>query len=149
MAFLAAAFGIDAADPRRDRATTCTWCCEVVPMSSPLVHAVHVGEPGPASQCGRTAAPEPKNASTIWRGDRPCGGGCFGLRASDKGFLPISVTTYLELLDWTGRRLRSDKVGSLPDHLCPIHRRTGVDACGWCEVVSKFGRIFKRAAGTS
>ena len=71
-----------------------------------------------------------------------------GRRASDKGFLPISVTAYLELLDWTGRQLRSDKVGSIPGHLSPILRRIGVDARGWCDVVTKFGRIFKRAAGT-
>ncbi len=69
--------------------------------------------------------------------------------SSDRGFLPISVTAYLELLDWTGRQLRSDKVGSIPGRLSPVLRRIGVDARGWCDVVTKFGRIFKRAAGTS
>ena len=72
----------------------------------------------------------------------------WGTRASDKGFLAVSLTAYLELLDWTGRQLRAGKVGSVPGHLSPILRRIGVDARGWCEVVSKFGRIFKRAAGT-
>ena len=71
-----------------------------------------------------------------------------GRRASLKGFLPVSMARYLELLDWTGRQLRAEKVGSIPVHLAPILQRIGLDALGWCDVVRKFGRIFKRAAGT-
>ncbi len=71
-----------------------------------------------------------------------------GRRASSKGFLSISMERYLELLDWTGRQLRRDKVGAIPDHLQPILTRIGLDTHGWCDVVKKFGRIFKRAAGT-
>ncbi|TWU10983.1 transposase [Allorhodopirellula heiligendammensis] len=71
-----------------------------------------------------------------------------GRRASSKGFLPVSMVRYLELLDWTGRQLRADKIGSIPAHLNPILQRIGLDTHGWCDVVRKFGRIFKRAAGT-
>ncbi|TWT71703.1 hypothetical protein [Crateriforma conspicua] len=71
-----------------------------------------------------------------------------GRRASSKGFLGISLVRYLELLDWTGRQLRSDKLGSIPKHLAPILSRIGVDTRGWCDVVRRFGRVFKRAAGT-
>jgi REP element-mobilizing transposase RayT len=71
-----------------------------------------------------------------------------GRRASRKGFLSISLARYLELLDWTGRQLRSGKRGIIPDHLAPILSRIGLDAGGWCEVVARFGRIFKRAAGS-
>ncbi|WP_413431585.1 transposase [Crateriforma spongiae] len=71
-----------------------------------------------------------------------------GRRASSKGFLSVSLSRYLELLDWTGRQLREDKAGSIPDHLAPILTRIGVDAHGWCDVVTRFGRVFKRAAGT-
>jgi REP element-mobilizing transposase RayT len=47
-----------------------------------------------------------------------------GRRASDKGFLSsISLTKYLELLDWTGRQVRSDKAGSIPTSLRPIRVR--------------------------
>ena len=31
-----------------------------------------------------------------------------GSRASDKGFLAMSLQAYLQLLDWTGRQLRRD-----------------------------------------
>ncbi len=71
-----------------------------------------------------------------------------GRRASSKGFLSVSMARYLELLDWTGRQLRADKIGSIPAHLQPILQRIGLDTHGWCDVVRKFGRIFKRAAGT-
>jgi hypothetical protein len=72
-----------------------------------------------------------------------------GRRASRKGFLPISFCEYLELLDWTGRQIRSDKRGSIPDHLSPILLRMGLDALDWCDLVKKFGRTFKRVTGTS
>ncbi len=32
--------------------------------------------------------------------------------------------------------------------VAPILSRIGLDARAWCDVVQKFGRVFKRAAGT-
>jgi REP element-mobilizing transposase RayT len=72
-----------------------------------------------------------------------------GRRASRKGFLPISLCEYLELLDWTGRQIRGDKRGSIPGHLSPILQRIDLDAPDWCDLVKEFGRTFKRVAGTS
>jgi REP element-mobilizing transposase RayT len=72
-----------------------------------------------------------------------------GRRASRKGFLPMSLPDYLELLDWTGRQVRTDKRGSIPEHLSPILTRIGLDAPQWCELVKDFGRTFKRVAGTA
>jgi len=71
-----------------------------------------------------------------------------GRRASWKGFLSVSLRTYLQLVDWTGRQIRRDKVGSIPDHLAPILKRIGLDASGWCELIQGFTRKFKRAAGS-
>jgi hypothetical protein len=34
--------------------------------------------------------------------------------------VPIEIKKYLLLLDWTGRELRRDKRGTIPDHLAPI-----------------------------
>ncbi len=70
-------------------------------------------------------------------------------RASQKGFLPISLTKYLELLDWTGRTLAKGKRGTIPAHLAPLLERLGIDGSGWCALVKNFGRLFKRAAGTA
>ncbi len=68
-------------------------------------------------------------------------------RASDRGFLPISLTKYLKLLDWTGRELRVGKRGSTPRDLSPILERLGINVELWLETVRHFGRWFKRAAG--
>ncbi len=71
------------------------------------------------------------------------------VRASDKGFLPIQVEHYAMLLDWTGRELRADKRGTIPDHLAPIMERLGLTRSNWVETVRGFGRMFKQAAGRS
>jgi len=72
-----------------------------------------------------------------------------GRRASLKGFLSMPLTKYLELLDWTGRQLRSANRGTIPAELAPILERLGLDAVGWCDLVQKFGKLFKRAAGAT
>ena len=71
-----------------------------------------------------------------------------GRRASRKGFLTCSVEGYVQLLDWTGRQLREGKVGSIPTDLEPILTRIGLEGGIWCELVNRYGRMFKRAAGT-
>jgi REP element-mobilizing transposase RayT len=71
------------------------------------------------------------------------------VRASDQGYLPIEVEHYVRLLDWTGRELRADKRGAIPDHLGPIMQRLGLDQSNWVETVRDFGRLFKQAAGRS
>jgi hypothetical protein len=68
-------------------------------------------------------------------------------RASDQGFLPIQVEHYVMLLDWTGRELRADKRGAIPDQLAPIVDRLGINRANWVETVRGFGRLFKQAAG--
>jgi hypothetical protein len=68
------------------------------------------------------------------------------VRASDQGFLPIQVEHYVMLLDWTGRELRADKRGAIPDHLAPIMDRLGLNRSNWVETVRGFGRLFKQAA---
>jgi REP element-mobilizing transposase RayT len=72
-----------------------------------------------------------------------------GKRASDKGFLGMSFELYLKLLDWTGRQIRRDhKTGRIPADLVPIMERIGLSGEIWCDVVKRFGKIFKRVAGT-
>ena len=53
------------------------------------------------------------------------------------------------LLDWTGRELRADKRGAIPDHLAAIMDRLGLNRSNWVETVRGFGRLFKQAAGRS
>ena len=51
------------------------------------------------------------------------------------------------LLDWTGREIRENKCGAIPDNLAPILDRLGLDRSNWVKTVREFGRMFKQAAG--
>ena len=68
-------------------------------------------------------------------------------RASIKGFLPLKLEQYLELLDWTGRQTRPDKRGQIPAELLPILQRLRLSTETWVETVLNFGRRFHLAAG--
>jgi len=70
-----------------------------------------------------------------------------GYRASDKGFLPLSVPDYLSLLDWTARQIARGKKGSTPKQVPPIFQRLGFEPSTWCELVQNFGRMFRTVAG--
>jgi hypothetical protein len=47
----------------------------------------------------------------------------------------------------TGREIRENKCGAIPDNLAPILDRLGLDRSNWVKTVREFGRIFKQAAG--
>ena len=68
-------------------------------------------------------------------------------RASDRGFLPLSLSEYLQLLDWTGRQARRDKRGQIPEALAPILDRLQIAGECWLDMVLNFSRWFRRAAG--
>ncbi len=68
-------------------------------------------------------------------------------RASDRGLLPMTLRSYLELLDWTGRQLRAGTHGVIPQALESILDRLQVSAESWLETVAHFGRRFHRAVG--
>ena len=61
-----------------------------------------------------------------------------GCRASDNGFLAMSLESYLKLLDWTGRQLRSDgKRGRISPEVAPILERLGITSGVWCDAPVK------------
>jgi len=68
-------------------------------------------------------------------------------RASNHGLLPMTLQSYLELLDWTGRQLRAGTRGVIPQGLEAILDRLQVSAESWLETVAQFGRRFHRAVG--
>ena len=71
-----------------------------------------------------------------------------GWRCSDKGFLPVTLTEYLELLDWSGRQIVAGKRGAIPEHLEPILLRVGICPENWLTLALEFGRLFHRVAGS-
>ena len=68
-------------------------------------------------------------------------------RCSDKGFLSMSSADYLELLDWTSRRVVTGKRGHTEASLPPIFERLKIKPAVWLELVNNFGRLFSIVAG--
>jgi hypothetical protein len=58
-----------------------------------------------------------------------------GLRASDKGFLNMSLDDYIALLFWTGRQGREDKKGKITNDYAPILAKLGIAEEMWCDLV--------------
>ena len=52
-------------------------------------------------------------------------------RVSDKGFLPMTLDEYLQLLDTVGRAIRQDKRAAIPAELPPILERLGLKPRQW------------------
>lgn len=70
-------------------------------------------------------------------------------RASDKGLLPLTLDDYLKLLDASGRILRSEKAGSIPENLAPILKRLGINGDLWSQLLVHFDDWFGHIVGAS
>ncbi len=68
-------------------------------------------------------------------------------RASNRGLLPMTLENYLDLLDWTGRQMRTGSLGVIPAGLASLLDRLQICAGTWLETVTRFGRRFHRAVG--
>ena len=68
-------------------------------------------------------------------------------RASNKGCLPMTLRTYLKLVDWTGRQIRRDKRGQIPSDCAPILERLQCNAETWLDYVKNFHKRFRNTAG--
>ena len=70
-----------------------------------------------------------------------------GRRCSRKGILAMSVLRYIDLVEWCGREIRSDKRGSIPSDLSPILGRLGLDGQTLIGAVLKSGNGVQTAEG--
>ena len=68
-------------------------------------------------------------------------------RASNKGCLSMGLGDYLQLLDWTGRQIRSDKRGAMPANLEPLFQRLGISTELWVDCVVNFRKWFRSSVG--
>lgn len=59
----------------------------------------------------------------------------------------FSEDSYLELLDWTGRQLRSGHRGAIPEALAPILTELSINTERWLDAVVQFDGWFARMAG--
>jgi REP element-mobilizing transposase RayT len=64
-----------------------------------------------------------------------------------RGILPMTATEYFDLVDTSGRILRSDKRGAIDAGLAPILLRIGANPEAWIDTVSLFASKFRLAAG--
>ncbi|MBL1277925.1 MAG: transposase [Ectothiorhodospiraceae bacterium] len=62
--------------------------------------------------------------------------------------LPFRLTDYLELVDWTGRILRDDKRGAIPEITPPILNRLNIEAKHWVYLTKNFESPFKGLIGS-
>ena len=62
--------------------------------------------------------------------------------------IPFSFVYYLALADWTGRAIRDDKRGFIPEVVPPILTRLGIDENVWVDTVRDYGPRFSRAVGS-
>jgi len=67
-----------------------------------------------------------------------------GQRCSDKGFLSMSLASYLELLDWTACQFVAGEQGVTPQSSPAVFARLKIREEVWFELVSDFGRFFLR-----
>ncbi len=64
-----------------------------------------------------------------------------------RGILQMTTAEYLDLVDKSGRILRSDKRGAIDPDLAPILLRIGANPKAWQDTISHFGSRFRLAAG--
>ncbi len=64
-----------------------------------------------------------------------------------RGILQMTAAEYFDLVDKSGRMIRSDKRGVMDADLAPILLRIGANPKAWPETVTCFGSKFRLAAG--
>ena len=71
------------------------------------------------------------------------------LRQPEPRGLIFNLTDYIELVDWTGRIIRSDKRGAITESAPPILQRLDISTNHWIELSTAFEQRFKGIAGTA
>ena len=64
-----------------------------------------------------------------------------------RGILRMTAAEYFDLVDKSGRILRTDKCGAIDPDLDPILLRIGANPQAWHDTISHFGSKFRLAAG--
>ncbi len=68
---------------------------------------------------------------------------------NDSRGLPIRLTEYLALVDWTGRIIREGKRGAITENVPPILSQLNIDPKHWCYLCQNFESRFKTLVGAS
>jgi REP element-mobilizing transposase RayT len=62
--------------------------------------------------------------------------------------LDFDLNDYLALIDWTGRAIRDDKKGAIPDHVVPLVVKLGIEQDHWLVHIRHFESRYPRVAGS-
>lgn len=62
--------------------------------------------------------------------------------------IPYGLKDYFALIDWTGRAIRKDKPGAIPEHIQPLLMKLGVEPEYWLVHVKHFEYRYPRVAGS-
>ena len=71
----------------------------------------------------------------------------FSSAGSDAHAIPYRIDEYLQLVDWSGRMIRSDKPGHIDTQLPPIACRLHIDVVAWQSAMRPRSNVFGRAMG--
>ncbi|MEW8528630.1 MAG: hypothetical protein AB2554_13285, partial [Candidatus Thiodiazotropha sp.] len=61
--------------------------------------------------------------------------------------IDFELNDYLRLVDWTGRAIREDKKGAIPNDLAPILERVGLNPDAWLKSISYYNRDYFSVLG--
>jgi hypothetical protein len=64
------------------------------------------------------------------------------LHGAPSSSIPFRLFDYLALVEWTGRCVRSDKLGFIPPDIKPLFERLNINEPDWLLVVKEFNRYF-------
>lgn len=67
--------------------------------------------------------------------------------SGQRGILQMTAVEYIDLVDKSGRMIRSGKSGAIAADLAPILLRIGANPQAWTETISDFGQKFSLVAG--
>jgi putative transposase len=70
-----------------------------------------------------------------------------GSEGGQRGILQMTAAEYIDLVDKSGRMIRTGKRGAIAADLEPILLRIGANAQAWTETISGFGEKFSLVAG--
>jgi len=59
----------------------------------------------------------------------------------------FTLSDYIELVEYTGKVVREDKIGSIPENLPPLLNRLNFDITGWLAILKNFRHKFYSAIG--
>ncbi len=65
----------------------------------------------------------------------------------DTAYIPMNLSDYIGLIDWSGRQIRPDKRGSISDNAPPILARLGIEQENWLQNCQKLEADFRQVVG--